>query len=349
MSHQTSELPIGLAGKQYEISQVSLAVKDANALVPLYYDTFGWGGWKVFDHVPPLHHDTERHGRPTPYTLRGAEVQVGPINFELLQPLSGENVWQEHIDARGEGIASIATMFLTNEEGEAVKKAFRDELGLAVTLVGHIGPHIEYYYLDTEPDFGCLIESGSGHALDFVPATYEYPADGSLLAPSPVSGITYPITQVSLTVRDLEAKIKAYHRAFGWGPWRVYDSADAMSDCQVAGEPADFHIRWAETMVGDMNFELVEPLGGPSPWQEHLDTIGQGLCSISVAIPDAATNDRVREQFAAQGIGVKASGRIGSAADWFVLDTKAAFKCLIKGGTGHGFASDAPHTEVSGG
>src|SRR5262245_46286518 len=31
-----------------------------------------------------------------------------------------------------------------------------------------IGDHIEYYYLDTESRFKCPIESGSGHALDYI-------------------------------------------------------------------------------------------------------------------------------------------------------------------------------------
>ena len=345
-SHASSELPVGMAGLRYGISQVSLAVKDVDALVRAYHRAFGWAAWKVFDHVQPLHHGTERFGQPSEFSMRGAEVQVGSLNFELLQPLSGVNLWQEHIDEHGEGIASIATMFEEEDDSEAVKKAFKQEFGLDVILKGLIGPHIEYYYLDTRADFGCFIESGSGHALDFVEPTYEWPSKGAPLGPSPESGIMYPLTQVSLTVHDLGAKMRAYHRAFGWGPWRVYESSDrgVMHDCVSHGAKADFRIRWAETMVGDMNFELVEPLGGSSPWQDFHDRHGDGISSVSVAMPDAATAGRVRDQFAADGIGIAASGRLGDDVDWFMLDTEVPFKCVIKSGTGHGFDSDAPYT-----
>lgn len=347
MDHSMPELPVGLAGLRYGISQVSLAVNDVDALVRLYHRAFGWAPWHVFDHVPPMHHGTELGGEPAEFTLRGAEVQVGSLNFELLQPLSGATVWREHIDTHGEGIASIATMFLTVEEGNAVKRAFKQELGIGITLKGQIGPHIEYYYLDTQADFGCLIESGSGHALDFVSPAYEWPSAGAALGPSPVSGITYPLTQVSLTVHDLEAKLKAYQRAFGWGPWRVYESADrgVLDDCTMNGASADFRIRWAETRVGDMNFELVEPLGGSSPWQDFYDRHGDGISSVSVAVPDAGVAERVRRQFAADGVGVAASGRIGDDVDWFLLDSELAFKCMIKSGTGHGINSRASYTE----
>lgn len=346
MAHPSVELPTGLAGLQYQISQVSLAVEDIDALVRRYHRAFGWAPWKVFDHVPPMHHGTERHGVPADFSLRGAEVQVGSLNFELLQPLSGANVWQEYLDANGEGIASIATMFLTEAEGAAVKRAFDEELGIGVTLRARIGPHIEYYYLDTQADFGCLIESGSGHALDFVTPTYEWPSVGATPGPSPAGGISYPITQVSVTVGDLESKLKAYHRAFGWGPWRIYESSDrgVLDDCRAGGAKADFRIRWAETMVGDMNFELVQPLGGSSPWQDFHDRHGDGISSVSVAVGDAGIARRVRDQFAADGIGVAASGRIGGGVDWFLLDSELAFKCMIKSGTGHGADSNARYT-----
>ena len=48
-----------------------------------------------------------------------------------------------------------------------------------------IGDHIEYYYLDTEEQFGCLIESGSGHAIDFVKPAQVYPHPGAEPGPSP--------------------------------------------------------------------------------------------------------------------------------------------------------------------
>ena len=84
-----SQLPTGLAGLQYPITQVSLAVRDLDATMALYHRAFGWAPWQVFDHVPPVHHATELRGKQVHYSLRGAEVYVGSLNFELLQPLEG--------------------------------------------------------------------------------------------------------------------------------------------------------------------------------------------------------------------------------------------------------------------
>jgi methylmalonyl-CoA/ethylmalonyl-CoA epimerase len=345
MGHTAENLPVGLAGLRYGISQVSLAVEDIDALVPIYHRAFGWAPWKVFDHVEPMHHNTERLGVKEPYSLRGAEVQVGSLNFELLQPLSGRNVWSEFLAEHGEGIASIATMFLTRPEGDAVKVAFKEAFGLDVILRAEIGDHIEYYYLDTQEKFGMLIESGSGHAIDFVSATYEYPSADATLGPAPSTGITYPLTQVSAVVRDLDAKVRAYHEAFGWGPWRIYDSTETgvQHDVHWEGEDGNLPMRWAETMVGDMSFELIEPLG-PSPWQAFLDGRGEGLCSVSVGLNTKEDVARTVSQLQTDGGKVAASGRIGSDVEWYLLDLEPTLKCWIKTGIGVGRLSDAPHT-----
>ena len=345
MSVQPVELPVGMAGLRYPITQVSLAVRDLDQTMALYHRAFGWAPWQVFDHVLPNHHDTELRGKPVHYALRGAEVYVGSLNFELLQPLEGPNLWSEFMDRRGEGVASIATMFIERKDGDAVKAAFKNTFDIDVSMKADIGDHIEYFYLDTEERFGCLIESGSGHAIDFVKPAQVYPHPGAEPGPSPISGISYPITQVSVTVRDLEAKMRAYHEAFGWGPWKIFeaDGATVMHHCEWKGKPAEFRARWAETMVVDINFELIEPLGGGSPWQEFLDTKGEGISSIAVMFKTREESERVKEQFAGEGIGITAVGHIGDEIEWYFLDTEHPLKCVIESGSGHALDFQAPH------
>jgi len=165
---------VGIGGNTYEITQISLVVRDLDKTMKSYHKIFGWGPWDVFEHKPPSHHNTELRGKQVHYTLLGAETMVGSMNFELLQPLEGPSLWKEFLEKHGEGIASIAVMFKTIEESEKAKAAFK-ELGIEVVMRAHIGDHIEYYYLDTEPMLKCMIESGSGHATDFVKPKYVYP------------------------------------------------------------------------------------------------------------------------------------------------------------------------------
>jgi hypothetical protein len=254
MSTPAGTLPIGAAGLRYPITQVSLAVRDLDATMHMYHRVRLGALAGVRPRCPSITIPSCVGARPIS-ELRGAEVYVGSLNFELLQPLEGPNLWTEFIDRRGEGVASIATMFQERADGDAVKRALRESFDAGVIMKADIGDHIEYFYLDTEPRFGCLIESGSGHAIDFVKPVKVHPHDGARPGPSPMSGLTYPIPQVSLVTRDLEARVDAYREAFGWGPWKVYEPV-ALAGVGPADSPGGPAVRIAQTVVGDLNFEI---------------------------------------------------------------------------------------------
>ena len=323
----TAALPVGMAGLHYPITQISLAVKDLDALMERYHRAFGWAPWQVFDHVPPVHHATMLRGEPVHYALRGAEVYVGSVNFELLQPLEGPNLWSEFMDRRGPGIASIATMFHERVDGDAVKAAFDERYGIPVTMKADIGDHIEYYYLDTEVRFGCLIESGSGHAIDFVRPALVYPRDGAQPGPSSMTGLEYAITSVTLLVGDLASAVGAYQEAFGWGPWSM---ATHISDNGMS--PGG---RVASAVVGDTRFEIVEPVA-EGAWQTILDQDGAGLAAIGLGVADRDAEDAARSALVGLGasvIAVVESPAGGGELAWTLHDARRDFACLIAVGS----------------
>ncbi len=155
------------------ISQIAIVVRDIKAAMEAYHAALGWGPWNVYEHKPPMLHDTELHGQPTDYTMLGAETHVGPIVVELLQPVDGPSIYKEWLETKGEGLHHIACMAHTPQESDAIKERF-GAMGASVLMGGRIGETIEYFYLDTEPMLKIIIESGSGHAVDLKPA-YTYP------------------------------------------------------------------------------------------------------------------------------------------------------------------------------
>ena len=343
MHASASELPEGMAGLRYGITQVSLAVRDLDRTMARYHRAFGWAPWQVFDHVPPVHHATELRGRPVHYALRGAEVYVGSLNFELLQPLEGPNLWTEFMDRRGEGIASIATMFLEREDGDAVKAAFRERFGIEVSMKADIGDHIEYYYLDTESRFGCLIESGSGHAIDFVKPAQVYPHPGAEPGPSPVSGIAYPITQVSLTVRDLDrtaACVSTRPSAGARGASTSRGAGGAIRASTWRGRRSTSDVRsrrrWSATSTSSSSSRWagravrrvprVEGRGHPVDRRDR--RVGRRGRARQGTVRGRWDRDR----------GVEPRRR----RRWLLLDTEAEFKCSVGVGTGHAYDTVAP-------
>ena len=156
-----------------KITQIAVVVRDMDAALKTYTQTLGWGPWSVFDYKPPLLHDTRVAGEPVEYRMIGAEAMVDGLGFELIQPVSGPSIYQEFLDAHGEGVQHIACMKHSVSDSDLVKEHWH-ERGAEVLMSGRIGDSIEFYYLNTGPMLKWVLESGSGHAIDLKP-TYVYP------------------------------------------------------------------------------------------------------------------------------------------------------------------------------
>jgi methylmalonyl-CoA/ethylmalonyl-CoA epimerase len=123
-----------------------------------------------------------------------------------------------------------------------------------------------------------------------------------------------PIRQIALVVADLEVAVRAYADALGIGPWNVYTiGAPAMTGMTYRGEPADFVIRHALAYSGEVMLELVQPIGGPSIWQEYLDARGASLHHIAFYVDDF---DAAAAEMASRGwIGVQTGVGFGRSRD----------------------------------
>jgi len=159
------------------------------------------------------------------------------------------------------------------------------------------------------------------------------------------------IGQIGIVVRDLEQAMAQYHRLLGWGPWDVYEyESPWLHDTEIHGRPVDYTFLGAETLVGSLIVELIQPLTGPSIYTEWLATKGEGLHHILVGWAgdfqsepgavhaDASTDDLearstiVRRRLEVEGIGVLMSGRIGDESQYYYLDTEPHLKVIVESG-----------------
>ncbi len=95
--------------------------------------------------------------------------------------------------------------------------------------------------------------------------------------------------QVGVVVRDLDAKVEYLQRVFGIGPFRVIDWPPPERGRlykEYHGQPGQYTARIASADLGTLQLELVEPLQGPSIWQDFLDQHGEGIHHIKFSMPD---------------------------------------------------------------
>jgi len=156
-----------------KITQIAVVVRDMEQALKTYTETLGWGPWSVFDYKPPLLHHTQVRGEPVEFRMIGAETHLDGLDFELIQPVSGPSIYQEHLDTYGEGVQHIAFMQHSYQDSSLMREHWRAN-GAEELMSGRIGDSIEFYYLDTAPMLKFVFESGSGHAIDLKP-TYVYP------------------------------------------------------------------------------------------------------------------------------------------------------------------------------
>ena len=148
--------------------------------------------------------------------------------------------------------------------------------------------------------------------------------------------IPMAITQIAVVVRDMEQALKDYTENLGWGPWSVFDyKPPLLHDTKVRGEPVEFRMIGAETHVGDLGFELIQPVSGPSIYQEFLDTHGEGVQHIACMKHTVAYSDQMKEHWAERDAEVLMSGRIGETIEFYYLNTGPIIKWVLGSGSGH--------------
>ena len=78
--------------------------------------------------------------------------------------------------------------------------------------------------------------------------------------------------------------MQKYVDDYGIGPWKIYEfNPDNVRDLREHGQPTDCSWRLAVAMVGQLQWELIEPLDDRSIYARFLAEKGGGVHHIAVA------------------------------------------------------------------
>src|SRR5215471_15212007 len=90
--------------------------------------------------------------------------------------------------------------------------------------------------------------------------------------------------QIGIVVRELETTIRRYVDEYGIGPWEIHEfAAGNAEDLNEHGQPVERSWRLATTMVGQVQWELIEPRDDQSDYARFLAERGEGVHHIAVA------------------------------------------------------------------
>ncbi len=140
-----------------QINQIALVVRDLDAAMRQYWELLRVGPWRVYTYGPPLVREMTYRGKAQEYRMRLALAQVGALVVELIQPLSDNNIYVEHLDRKGEGLHHVGVFVpsLDRAVAEAQQRGFSVlQSGRGYGRLGDGG----FAYLDTEATLGVILE-----------------------------------------------------------------------------------------------------------------------------------------------------------------------------------------------
>lgn len=136
--------------------------------------------------------------------------------------------------------------------------------------------------------------------------------------------------EVCVVTDDVDRALDGFLR-LGVGPWRVYTfDRSNLSDGTYRGAPADFEIRVCFAQRDDgVVWELMQPLAGPTIFQEYLDAHGEGLHHVAYDCNELPWEERLAA-FAERGFACVQSGCFADGNRFAFFETDAATGAVIE-------------------
>lgn len=118
------------------------------------------------------------------------------------------------------------------------------------------------------------------------------------------------IVQVAIVCRDLEACSQRWATVLGMKAPEIATTVPGReAKLMFRGKPSDGRVKLAFFNTGQAVLELLQPLGGKTAWQEHLDRYGESVHHIAFQVQDLEKTIQSLEQ---QGMPVIHRGRYDS-------------------------------------
>lgn len=119
-------------------------------------------------------------------------------------------------------------------------------------------------------------------------------------------GMFTKVIQIAFVVRDLDAAVRTYSEVYGIGPWKISEiNSKTVKDLYKHDNRTDFSYRVAMCDIGDLEWELVQPLDDGSIYSDFLKDKGPGLHHVAFATDDY---DKAGDAMRAGGKQVLSSG-----------------------------------------
>ena len=158
-----------LPGGPLVVSTVGMAVGDIEAAMAAYWETLGWGPWKLYRQQAPALREMRYHGESADFSFLVAGTSApGGTAFWLCQPLDGPSLYRDLVEEGLPGPHFMTVWRQTEAESAALREWFTRR-GAEELMSARLDGSIEFAFLDTRNLCGMILETGSGRSDSQVP------------------------------------------------------------------------------------------------------------------------------------------------------------------------------------
>jgi hypothetical protein len=134
--------------------------------------------------------------------------------------------------------------------------------------------------------------------------------------------------QVCIVTHDLDTRIKALADQLGIGPWwvRTYEPP-LLTGRTYRGQPGKYRMRLALAYTGALNWEVIQPLEGPSIYHDFLEANGEGLHHVGLFVQQSNLGfEQCVEEFGRRGFQPVQEGIVNEQVRYCYVGTEDATK-----------------------
>ncbi len=255
------------------VVQVGWVVKDLDRVVD-YWEKLGLKnihrtGVREFP-------DVTFRGKKSPIRTKNAFGDIGGVQMEWIEPVEGKSVDNEFLAKHGDGVHHLAFFVQSPEQLEHEIQSFKSK-GVDVVQFGSwqgTRGRGRFAYLD-------FTEKGGGLTVELM-YNPDAPPSGTARKPENESPFT-EIVQYAFLVRDVK-QVAAYYQSLGFGGMAIDHNVSVNRNYR--GDPGKFEMFLGWWRFGDVPFEWIQPLVGPSVYDEYLKARGEGFHHLAFRVSD---------------------------------------------------------------
>jgi len=135
------------------------------------------------------------------------------------------------------------------------------------------------------------------------------------------------VCQIGIIVRDIEKAAKAWAKLLGVEvPQYILTEPAEEAHTSYRSKPAEGRAKIALFQLDNLWLEIIEPVSGPSAWQEFLETNGPGIHHIAFQIKDM---DKQIELLEGKGLSLLQRGEFPGGC-YAYLDTAVELGAILE-------------------